>query len=451
MRKNKDLKMNLKNIYCIILMSLYSGQACSSLYTPSLQNELQPIDLTPISQLCHKLDGYADHDQHMKELQSALTTQQNQINKYNHLLDTYTDLTLEQQASLSDSSFQDLIKVSKIEMDNLAQLADVLMQSKNIDASWQIEKYGMIAGSFSFVKNLVLPQSWRSSLYAGVGALTGVAALQLLPKSSTNITINLPAGVDKIQLSDNTQQKLVTTAAVCALGAGTAIAVSQLYTSWMYDKNSRDILIDKIKAIKQSNGTIGQTFNSLGIHKAIGRVELAQVNQRACLDRIQIGVENLETNGVEVKANIAALTTTVGKMDAKLDTLVAALKINEKEAERLKECLQNFKGDAEQAIQLLQDQFGRDFDRMEKLIVANAMLQMSIHEENKENFQAMHTNMQSLQEQKTIQPFGFNTIKSRAQFAAFNVLAKISSDNQNEVVKKITPIDITNGTMIELD
>lgn len=431
-----------------MLISLYSSQAYSSSYTPLTQNNLPSIDVASISQLCHKLNGYAEHDEHMQELQSALTTQKNQINKYNNLLDTYVNLTPEQQASLSDSSFQDLIKVSKIELDNLAQLADVLMQSKNIDASWQIQKYGWISGSLSFVKNLVLPQSWRSSFYAGAGALTGVAALQLLPKSSTNVTINLPAGVEKIQLSDNSQQKLVTTAAFCALGAGTALAASQLYTSWMHDKNSRDLLTDKIKAIKQSNGTIGQTFNSLGVHKAIGRVERTQANQRACLDTIQIGVENLETNAVEVKSNLAALTTTVGQMDAKLATLVTALQLNQKEAQDLKECLQNFKGNAEQAIQLLQAQFGRDFDRMEKLIVANAMLQISIHEDNKENFQAMHTNMQSLQEQETIKPFMFHAIKSRTQFAAFNALASISLHNQNEVVRKSTT-DVTNVSTIE--
>lgn len=441
--------MNFKNIYCIILISLYSGYAYSSLYTPILsQHTLQGVDVAPIRHLCHTLEGYADHDQHIQELRSALITQEGQINKYNDLLNTYTDLTLEQQASLSESSFQDLIKVSKIELDNLAELADVLMQSKNIDASWQIKKYGMITGSLSFVKNLVLPQSWRSSLYAGAGALTGMTALQLLPKSSTNVTINLPAGVEKIQLSDNTQQKLVTTAAVCVLGAGTAIAASQWYTSWMYEKNSRNVLTDKIKAIRQSNGTIGQTFNSLGVHNAIGRVERTQASHRASLETIQIGVENLEAHGVEVKANLAALTRTVHEMNAKLDNLVEALQLNQKEAEILKDCLQNFKGNAEQAIQLLQAQFGRDFDRVEKLIVANAMLQMSIHEENKENFQEMHTNMQSLQKQETIKPFRFNTIKSRTQFGVFNALIGISLQNQNQVIQKRSN-DVTSASTIE--
>lgn len=460
--------MKMKQIYYVMLMSLYSGQ----LFCAFVQPALEAIDISPITSLKNNLNMYIEHDKHMKELQGVLTTQEKQITKYNDYIEKYNNLTSEQQAALSNASFQDVIKVSEPELDRLAELSNVLMQSKNIDPSWQIKQYGIALGCLSFVKNLVLPTSWTSCFYAGGGALASVAALKCLPKSSMTVNINVPAGVENIKISDDTQQKLVTTVAACALGAGTVIAISQLYTSWMHDKNSRDLLTDKIKTIKLQNSSIGQTFNTLGLHNAIVRqgntlqnlgMSVNQLHETNATDRevhterhnqTQSSMKDIQLGLTAIKNDVAKVTESVQRIDTKLDDLVVALSISQQEAKLLKECLQNFKGDSQQAIQLLQKKFNRDFDRIETMIIGSAVLQMTIHQENKENFQAMHVNMELLQQQKKIKPIVFSS-RSVGQFSQQfpHVNLSMILNNQAHLIANVSGQKASKdgSTMEELD
>ena len=417
--------MKMKQIYYVMLMSLFSSQLFCAFTLPVKQNQLQPIDFSSLTQFKDRLATYVDYDDHLKELQSALLTQEEQLKTYNKYVENYENLTDLQQQSLSESSFQNLIHVSKIEIDRLAKLSDVVMQSKNIDPTWQVQKNGFVFGSLSFVKNLVLPQSWRSCFYAGGGALTGLAALKCLPKSSTIININLPAGVENVKISDDAQQKLLTTVAECALGAGTVIAASQLYNSWMHEADSRNSLTDKITAMHTSNALIGQTFNTIGVHTAMTRLATTQQKHGMAIGRVHEGIDELK-NGAQddrqqntrrhnelknslsqvgsttkkmnvdvaaIKENVSQLQESSQQMNQKLDDLAQSLGVNKQEAQALKECLENFKGTADEAIQLLQAKLNKNFDRQDRTLMAIANMHIAAHKETQDNLKIINSNI----------------------------------------------------------
>jgi len=301
--------MNKKKIYFIVFASLFSCQIFGA------QALLQPLNLDFINRLQEQLRQYYENDDHLKNLHDVLSTQKEQLIEYNTLVNNISSntviLTQEQLAIINRLSFQNLIQVSNTEVEQLFQLSNVIIQSKNIDPSWQIKKYGTIFGSLFFMKNLLMPRNTQAYICAGIGALTSFVFFKNQLKASPTIQINVPQGATNITINDDTQKKLATTVAVCAFSAGGVVAGAQIYNSWMYEKNSRDTLTDKIKAIKSSNAQIGFAFNTMGIHTVLARQEqavgalgnqVAQVQQS--IATTNNGIMQLQQNVIEDR-NIA--------------------------------------------------------------------------------------------------------------------------------------------------
>ena len=289
----RDIKMNMKKIYFIVLVSFFSCQIYGA------QGALRRIEIASINKLQGQLRPYRDNDAHLKELYDVLATQKAQLEDYNKLIIATESLTAEQKALVYNNAFQDLINISDVEIERLSQLSSVIMQSKNIDPSWQIAKYGNVLGSISFIKNLFVPRDVQSYICAGVGAVTGLTVFKNMQKTSPTIEINVPQGATNITIKDDSQQKLATTVAVCALGAGGLVAGSQLYNSWMHGQNSRDTLADKIAVIKTSNAQIGSMFATIGIHNVLNAAAVEQVRQRQAIGALDNRVVQLQA-GIDV-------------------------------------------------------------------------------------------------------------------------------------------------------
>ena len=292
--------MNIKKIYFIVLVSLFSCQMHGA------QGALRRVEVASINRLQGQLLQYRDNDAHLKDLYDVLTTQKVQLDKYNELIANSELLTAEQQALVDNNAFQDLINISDVEIERLSQLSSIIMQSKNIDPSWQIAKYGNILGSLSFVRNLFVPRDVQSYVYAGIGAVTGLTVFKNVQKTSPAIQINVPQSTTNITIKDDSQQKLATTVAICALGAGGVVAGTQLYNSWMHGQNSRDVLADKIVVIKNSNAHVSSVFATIGIHnvlvrqqKAIGAVGNKVAQVQASIVAVNNGVVQLQQGAAQ--------------------------------------------------------------------------------------------------------------------------------------------------------
>jgi len=341
-----------------------------------LLSHVVPIDIVSLQNLKRKLHIYRDHDEHLKELFSVLSTQEDQIAMYNDWIKS-DNLTEEQQNIMTDASFKNLMEVSKTEVENLSELSSILMQGNNISPSWQIAKYGKILGTASFVKNLLLPRDIQSSFGAGVGALTAFVGFNKISKSPVNIYIYPPVGTEKITINnDESQQKIIKTLTACALGAGTVIAGTQLWNSWMHEKNSRNFLIDKIKSIKISNGIIGQRFDSIRMHDTVNRLD-QNVNQ------VGLSTQSIQAGVSSLQLKVDRLTDLTSSQNFQLDEIVKNQQLTQDELIVLKKLFIQSGEKVDQMIQSLQDQFGE----VRGLVLGNMMLQMKIHEENKSQFE----------------------------------------------------------------
>ena len=386
----------------VILVFITTRVVCSQ------DQLLEPVDVTSIEALQRKLNVYTDHDEHLKELKSVLATQQAQILVYNNLIAAGA-LTQDQLNLLSDVSFKNLIEVSKTEIESLSSLSTILMQGNNISPSWQIAKYGKVLGTASFVKNLLLPRDFQTSIYAGVGALTAFVGLKNLSTTSTIVHIHPPVGTEIITINNNdSQHKLATTLTACALGAGTVVAGTQLWNSWMYEQNSRDILTDKIKAIRTSNGLVGQSF-------ALAQIQGQQQYHAQTLHSVHGAVNRLEEGLLNDRSISASrhhqLHSTTQNIQAKVDQLTSlSLSQNNQlheisQSQRLtleqSKSLENLFIQAGGKVDLMMESLQAEFGEIKGLVLGNMMLQMKIHEENSANFKDMNTNLQSLKSSKS--------------------------------------------------
>lgn len=381
------------------------------------------IDASPVIRLQEKLRSYAENDDHIKDLLTTLNVQAQQIDSYNAMLGSFSELAPEQQNSLLSKAFQDAISFSHLDFKSLEKISNAVIVSKQIDLSWQIKQYGFFHGTLSFAKNLFLPQSYRNYFCAGAGALTGCLALRSLPKISTTINITLPADSKSIIINEN-QQKVMTTVAACVLGAGGAVAAMQFYTSWMHEQNSRDLLVDKIQAMKIKNALIDQKFDSLSIKKQLSRSERKidnltgisiRTNQSLAIANDKL--DHLELVTKNTQQDVQAVKQLSEHMRAQLHKIAEQFGCSQ---EQVTARFIQLESNMQQGIKQLQNDFGR----IEGMMIAQAMLQMTIHQENKESFQAMHNNMEALQKQQQIKPFTFNNKSSSDIYQASFLIAQ---------------------------
>jgi len=421
---------------CCVMMT--NRMVCSQ------EQILQSVDITAIQTLQRKLDVYADHDEHLKELKSVLATQQAQISTYNSLIAS-GGLTQDQRNLLSDASFKNLIEVSRTEVESLCNLSAILMQGNNISPSWQIAKYGKFLGTASFVKNLLLPRDVQSTFFGAVGALTAFVGLKNVSKASTIVHIHPPVGTEIITINNNdSQHKLATTLAACALGAGAVVAGTQLWNSWMYEKNSRDVLTDKIKAIKTTNGLIGQSFALAqiqgqqqyhaqalhSVHGAVNRLEEGLLNDRS----ISVLRHNqLHSTTQNIQAKVDELTSLSLSQNQQLSEISSSQRLTYEQSKSLENLFMQAGGKVDLMMESLQAEFGE----IKGLVLGNMMLSMKMQEENSTNFKDMNATLQSLKSSQNA-PFLNIADHARPTIAGGNLLYRMSFQNQrlkNLVVK----------------
>jgi len=256
----------MKKLYITFLtMLLCSGDILKSAQS-LLNQELNLINLdSRVDVLQKKLKEYENQDDHLKALDDQFSIYKKNIDQYNHFLSEN-----KLQPLFSDQTFQNDLKMEDLFLNEVEENSSIIMQGKNLDWSWQFQKYGIFKGTFYFIKNMFIPNSMKSCTQAGVGALTAVA-LSRQNKSSTTI-INIPQGASNITIkSDN--DNLVRTLGICTLGAGITVAGIQWYHSFMYDRDSKNKMSNIIEKLKNKNRSLSNTFALSAIESNIQAVD----------------------------------------------------------------------------------------------------------------------------------------------------------------------------------
>jgi hypothetical protein len=352
-------------------------------------------NLQAILQLQNRLEPYTKHDKNLTDLYGLM-------NKYKQKLQSFSPVVsvAEQNISNSTSSKKsedleiDDFLVNQSTFEQLEKHTEILIQSKNVDPFWQIQKYqneykplygpvygsmcGSFVGSFSFLKNLVMPTNTLLKIKGGIGAaVAGVAYYtSRFKNASTVININVPtitstnlpvenlisvptgvaSNIPVNFLDQNTNSFhdggfLAKTALFCLAGGALAIAAKQIYVHNMYQ-------VDSSEKITNLMGILQNNLNNW------------KHNTRLC--QVHINLSRVETKVDEVKNQVHQVdqNVTLGNQASSERDLVIQQKLNNQELlASAMQAAQNQHGILLESIQKKQEDQGQDIQDIKKHLV----------------------------------------------------------------------------------
>lgn len=265
---------------------------------------LQKIDCAQVCKMQNKIREYLEYDVTLSNLNDQCMSYVDRIQEYNTHLDQYENLPAHRKAifEANYSKAKTDIALPQTTIDQIDTHINRQIASKNVNYRWQFQKYGVIQGSFIYMKNLFMPRSTYSYIGTGLASF-GILSAFFKKPSQSSVIINAHEGAHLIVQNDRiTQQDVLKTITLCSLVTGATIAARQTYLSWMYHDESKQKLAGWIDRLQKHNNSIQQYHTNY-----ITQVKLANVE--AGVQSVHNGLDNLtQTTTVHHQENQSQFT-----------------------------------------------------------------------------------------------------------------------------------------------